>query len=195
MYTGDKPSSFSTMAAHNLIFLNVKTWDKRIYFADQISHEGAHLVFFTSTFKSKTGLFKCAFDTPISEVRHCEFKRGTVYLRFHGLYTFYQITRTLRECMQSISSADDGFHELNGRFVFHMKRFQLMLDLFSKMDILSDEGLAWFEMFQNSYADLLQTLEPLQGLYKLGNQTYDFNLKIFRETNNMFFGPMSITGD
>lgn len=80
IYAANEFGSFASMTSQNLIYLNAKPWATRIYFADQVSHEAGHLVFFVLTFKSKSKMFKYPYYTMLKDIPGSNFTRGTVYL-------------------------------------------------------------------------------------------------------------------
>ena len=185
LFNARHPNSFATLSAHNMVFLNVNSWDREFFFVDHLSHEGSHVIFFTLTFESKFELFNCAFDTPVTAFKDIPLRQGTIYLRFHGLFTFMEMTKTLNFCMNSHYGHDDTIHEIRGRFIFHMQRFKLMIDIFERLDIFKKEGWSWFEMFKKNYALLLPAFKELENRYSVRDQPYDFNYAIFAGANNL----------
>lgn len=183
LFTARLPYSFATLSIHNMIFMNVNLWDTEIFFVDHFSHEGAHVIFFTITYDSKVRMFTCPFNTPATDIKSLGLNHGTIYLRFHGLFTFQEIARSLALCMASLPSSDKNQDEIRGRLIFQMERFRLMLDLFSDKEILAAEGLQWFESFKETYKNLTAQYNAVAGMYDLSDQPYDFSYKIFTEKN------------
>ena len=193
LFTSERQNSFAVMTAHNMIFLNVNDWDDEIFFADHISHEGAHVNFFTLTYESKYELFKCHFNTPLENLLSGYGRHHSVYLCFHGLFTFVEITKCLGQCLEK--HPENGafsarqIHDINGRFIFHMQRYKTAIGLFESLDILKQDGLEWFSLFKEHYHRLEEKYNKLAPLYSLKGQPYDFNSKIFAEMNALHLPP------
>jgi hypothetical protein len=183
LFSSEVQNSFAVMTAHNMIFLNVHPWDDEIFFADHISHEGGHLVFYTLTFESKYQLFQCSFHTPIGNFIGELGKYGSVYMFFHGLSTFVEITTTLVKCIDDPIFSDRQRRDTIGRFIFHMHRFKNQLKTFDEIAIFEPEGQNWFFLFKKVFASMEPKFAELQPLYSLANQPYDFNSKVFAELN------------
>jgi len=186
LFSAQKPNSFAVLKAHNMIFLNVNKWNTEMFFADHVSHEGAHITFFTFTYESKYQLFKCDPHTLFSEVTGNAWEHSTIYLRFHGLFTYYEITKGLEVYINNKSNPQRNLHEAKGRQAFHLKRFKLSIDPFEEsIDIFSSEGIKWFEMFKEHYFRLEHEYGEILNDFNLNEQPYDFNSEIFEKQNSL----------
>ncbi|RBL89288.1 hypothetical protein [Chitinophaga flava] len=185
LFHSERQNSFAVLSAHNMIFLNVNTWDDEVFFADHISHEGGHVTYFTLTYESKSRLFDCHYNTPLGDLIGEPGRYPAVYLFFHGLFTFVEITKTLQRCISQPEFSVRQQHDIKGRFIFHMQRFKLSLDMFAGMNIFQEEGRQWFSLFQEQYLEFEEQFQALLPLYNLSGQPYDFNSKIFAAVNDL----------
>lgn len=183
LFTATEPNSFATLVAHNMVFLNVNSWDNEMFFVDHLSHEGAHVTFNTITFESKVRLFKVHHNTDFSEVTGDSNEQSSLYLRFHGLFTFYEITKSLRSCMLSTELSEEHIHEAKGRFAFQLRRFKNSLIRFEKLDVFEKEGRSMFDFFATYYKGLETEYGQMINNYDLLMPSYDFNCKAFKEKN------------
>jgi hypothetical protein len=185
LFTSEEQNSFAVLAAHNMIFLNVHSWDDEVFFVDHISHEGAHCTFFTLTYESKSQLFKCHPNDAIGNFLGEPGKHSSIYLYFHGMFTFVEITKSLAGCLDDSTFSPRQGHDVRGRFVFAMERYKLSIDMFDELSyILTPLGLMWLELFRAQYYSLEARFHELNSLYTLINQPYDFNSKIFAQENH-----------
>jgi hypothetical protein len=183
LFTASRPNSFATMEAQNMVFLNVNPWDNEMFFVDHLSHEGAHVTFYILTYESKLRLFKAHFNTSFSDVTGDPKEHSTVYLRFHGLFTFYEILKSLKGCMLAHNLSAKICHEAKGRFAFQLNRFKMSLESFEKLDIYQEEGLHWLDFFSKEFLKLNKEYGYMVNEYDLKMPTYDFHAKAF-ETKN-----------
>ena len=183
LYTAHEPNSFAVLGAHNMIFLNVNTWDNEMFFVDHLSHEGAHVTFNTITYESKYELFNVNYNAKFSEVSGRTGEHSSVYLRFHGLFTFFEITKSLKSCMVNKHLSAKNIHGARGRFAFQLKRFQTSLNGFEGLDIFKTEGQLWFNLFYKECLKLNNEHGEVKTQYNLSGQSYDFNSKVFEELN------------
>jgi hypothetical protein len=183
LFRAEKPNSFAVMKAHNMIFLNVNTWDTEVFFADHISHEGGHVIFNTLTYESKFEMFTCHHNTAFAEVTGEEREHSSVYLRFHAFFSYYEIMRCIRSCIEHGSLSEKNRREAEGRYVFHAHRFKLALESFEHLDVFKPVGLAWFDFFKAFSLSLQDKYHALEPRYVLNEQPYDFNSSIFEKQN------------
>ena len=183
LFRSGRQHSFAVMSAHNMIFLNVNEWDDEIFFADHISHEGGHVTFFTLTYETRKELFTMPHDTPMGDLVGNPGQYPAIYLYFHGMFTFVEITKTLQGCIGQEGFSLAQQHDIKGRFVFHMQRFKLSLDEFERLGILREEGERWYEVFLKQYKEFEEEYLGLNGVYDFGDQPYDFNSKVFAKLN------------
>lgn len=183
LFTGGETNSFATMQAHNMILLNVSPEDNEIYFVDHISHEGAHVTFNTITFKSKVDLFKYDYNIDFSEITGSRSDAGNLYLRFHGLFTFFEITKSLLSCMLKLNCSDEKLHEVEGRFAFQLRRFGRALKRFENVDIFEKEGQLWFDFLLKEYSKLYKKYGFMVEQYDLSLGSYDFAYSHFNKKN------------
>lgn len=183
LFTASRPNSFATIEVQNMVFLNVNPWDNELFFVDHLSHEGAHVTFNILTYESKLKLFKVHFNTNFSDVTGDPEEHSTVYLRFHGLFTFYEILKSLKGVMLTNTLSAKRIHEAKGRFAFQLNRFRISLQSFEKLDIYLDEGLFWLEFFSKEYLKLEKEFGHMAKEYDLKMPTYDFNAKVFENKN------------
>lgn len=185
VFTANEPNSFAVLTAHNMIFLNVNPWDNEMFFADHISHEGGHVTFNTLTYESKYNLFNCNPHTKLADITGLSWEHSTVYLRFHGLYSYLQISQCLYSCINNEKLSKQNIHEAKGRFVFHVLRYKMSLDVFENINIFRPEGLEWFNIFKEHYLKIEKQYELLHPYYNLYEQPYDFNTMLFEEQNSL----------
>ncbi len=183
LFNAAQPNSFAVMKAHNMIFLNVNVWDSEMFFADHISHEGGHVIFNTLTYESKFEMFNCHHNTNFSEVTGVEREHSSVYLRFHALFSYLEITKCIESCINNNALSKRNVHEAKGRYVFHVFRFKLAIESFEKINVFKEEGLAWFNFFKKHYRTLEEKYNELETMYVLDDQPYDFNSSIFEKRN------------
>jgi len=183
LYQATKPNCFAAMTAHNLIFLNVRNWNTEMFFVDHICHEGAHITFNTLTYESKYGLFKVPPNTNFSDVCGNPQQHSTLYLRFHGLFTYLEITKALELCVESKDLPRASIWEAKGRLVFHIYKFKLAIACFEGLDIFSQQGLIWYEYFINRADQLEKRHVEMKKIFNFEEQTYDFNSEIFKKEN------------
>jgi hypothetical protein len=183
-FTSTSPNSFATLEVHHMIFFNVNKWNNELFFVDHLSHEGAHITFYTLTYKSKSRLFKYHHNTPFSEVIEKSDDRVSLYLRFHGLFTFIEILKSLKNCFNDSTLSIETIHEVKGRFAFQLERFGFSLEPFEKkQEILTDEGKNWFNFFKEEYLKLYEEHGCLIDEYDLLMPAYDFNSETFLQKN------------
>lgn len=187
LFSAKAPNSFADMKMHNAICLNVNSWNTEIFFVDHISHEGAHLNFNTLTYESKNRFFKIPLDTLFSEVTGQSYEHSTLYLRFHGLYTFYEITATLEKVIFNEDISSEKLHEAKGRLIYHLHGYGLAIKTFGNLDIFKEDGLALFNMFKLHQNHLSEKYSSWKHIYIFNEQPYDFNLEIFKKQNFQFF--------
>jgi hypothetical protein len=185
LFSAKTPNSFVDMKMHNMICLNVNAFDTEFFFVDHISHEGAHLTFNTLTYESKNDFFTVPFDTPFSEATGQNFEHSTIYLRFHGIYTYYEIMKTLEKVILTETLTEEKMHETKGRFIFHLHAFALAIESFEKLDVFKEDGLKLFNYFRNYYSDLAKRYNSWKKMYLFNEQPYDFNLEIFKRQNKI----------
>lgn len=183
LFTATQQNSFAVLSAHNMIFLHVNPWDDEIFFADHISHEGAHVTYFTLTYETRQQLFTINCNTPLGDLVGNPGHYPSVYLFFHGMFTFTEITKTLQGCIDLAGLTPLQQHDVKGRFIFHMQRFKLSLDMFAELNVFKEEGAAWYALFLAQYEAFEQQYTSLLPLYNLTGQPYDFNSKTFADIN------------
>lgn len=186
LFNPTDPNCFAVFAAHNTVFLNVKDWDTELFFLDHLSHEGSHVVFNTLTFESKSRLFKFPYDMSFSEATGRKDEHSTLYLRFHGLFTFIEILKTLKAAMHSSILTDEMVHEAKGRIAFQLKRFENSLKSFDGLDIFREEGRVWYNFFVSEYDKFQTELGFIRSEFDMSQQSYDFNWDIFRKLNPVY---------
>ena len=184
LFKGEQPNSFAVMTAHNMIFLNVNDWDSEMFFVDHISHEGGHITFFTLTYESKNEMFNCNFNTNFNEITGNSLEHGTIYLRFHALFSYMQITQSLYWSILNIA-AERELIEAKGRFIFHMKNFNRALSTFRNSTYYKPIGLYWYNIFIEHYNKLEKTYLNIKNEYLIDEQPYDFNWEIFKKQNHL----------
>jgi hypothetical protein len=184
LFTSEKQNSFAVLTAHNMIFLNIHSWDDEVFFVEHISHEGAHSTFFTLTYETKSQLFKCHHNEPIGDFVGEPGKYSSIYLYFHGMFTFIEITKSLSGCLDVPTFSHRQYHDIRGRFIFAMERYKLSIDMFDNIsDVLTTAGREWLEIFRAHFHSLEASFKKLYPLYTLINQPYDFNSQIFAQEN------------
>ncbi|UXE68934.1 MAG: hypothetical protein KA713_10280 [Chryseotalea sp. WA131a] len=183
LFTAKEPNSFASLEIHNMIFFNVNSWDNEMYFVDHLSHEGAHITFNTLTYDSKFKLFKFHYNMSFSEISGTHDDSNSLYLRFHGLFTFVEITKSLISCIESKVLSEENIHEAKGRLAFQLRRFKNSLSDFNGLDVFESEGLLWFNFFSKVYMEIEKEYGQLVSKYDLSMPSYDFNSKVFREAN------------
>ena len=179
IYSASQPYSFAAMSAHNMIFFNVKRHDNELYFFDHLAHEGAHVTFNTLSYKSKTHFFKYPHHTPFSIASGNPEEHSTLYLRFHGLFTFYEITKSWEQFIFYEKASAIKIHEAKGRFAFQLNRFKQALTSFENLDIFEPEGLKWYEFFKEKYSELYTKYGFMRKDYDFSDQSYDFDPQVF----------------
>ncbi|MBW8687982.1 hypothetical protein [Chitinophaga rhizophila] len=183
LFNATQQNSFAVLSAHNMIFLCVNPWDDEIFFADHISHEGAHVTYFTLTYETKQQLFTVNCNTPLGDLVGNPGHYPSIYLFFHGMFTFVEITKTLQGCIDREGLTHMQQHDVKGRFIFHMQRFKLSLDMFEELNLFKEEGAAWYTLFKAQYEAFEEQYLALLPQYNLTGQPYDFNSKVFAEIN------------
>lgn len=183
LFDGAAPNPFAGMKAHNMIFLNVRNQGRKLFFADRVSHEGAHVLFFSLTYESKYNLFECPPETPFNRITNNEKDHGIIYLRFHGLFTYLSILSWLLQYPGKYKDDKKDMHEIKGRTLFHFTRFQGLLDKFSALAIFKEEGHRWMKIFKDFLAQHLDIYQELQSLYSIEEQPYDFEYGKFKQLN------------
>jgi hypothetical protein len=183
LFRGRQPNCFAIMKAHCMIFLNVKERDKEIFFVDHISHEGAHVTFNTITYESKYNLFKHHFNENFATITGNEYEHSSIYLRFHGLFTYYEIIKGIERCMKSNDFSIVNMHEIKGRFVFLLSRYKTALEVFQSLDVFKEEGLKWMNIFKTQYDRLEAEHGEMLNHFIIDEQPYDFNSQVFLKQN------------
>ncbi|RAJ19755.1 hypothetical protein [Pedobacter cryoconitis] len=183
LFNSETPNSFAVLAAHSMVFFNVNSWDNEMFFVDHFSHEGSHVIFNILTFKSKITLFKLPYVTTFAVASGKQEEHSTIYLRFHGLFTFIEIIKSLMAVIKSKKVSVAAVHEAKGRIGFQLKRFENSLKSFEGLDLFQQEGLIWFRYFESHYVEFEREIGYLRTSYDLSYQSYDFNSKVFNELN------------
>jgi hypothetical protein len=183
LFTGKEPNSFAGINAHCMIFLNVNTWDNELFFVDHVTHEGAHVTFNTITYDTKNELFQALPDSLFADVSGNQGEHGTVYLRFHGLYTYLELTRCFAKLIHDETLSPEIRHEARGRFLFHTHKFKLAIQPFEQPGLLKPEGERWMHVFRERYETLVADFNALKNGYDLTYQQYDFHTRIFELQN------------
>lgn len=183
VFDGAAPNPFATLKAHNMIFINTRDQGGKLFFADRISHEGGHVIFFSLTYESKYKLFHCHPNTPFVEITKNEEDHGTIYLRFHGLFTYLSILGWLLAYSEKSLDEREEIHELKGRTLFHLQRFHILLQKFSVLSVFEPEGERWLEIFEDFSNRNSDTYLALSEQYSIEGQPYDFSYEIFKALN------------
>lgn len=183
LFEGEKPYSFASLSVHNMIFLNTKPNNNEIFFLEHIAHEGGHVLFNTLTFKTKKEIFTVPYNTPFKEVSGIEWEHADTYSRFHGLFTFTEITSNLLAAYNSNLFSGIKLHELKGRILFILTRYELQLESFEIKDLYTKEGTKWMNCFRETFNKAKHLLEELDKELTLNKQPYDFDFDIFLEKN------------
>ncbi|MEH6306933.1 hypothetical protein RYH73_14870 [Olivibacter sp. CPCC 100613] len=184
LFNGTEPNSFAVFGAHNMVFLNVNHWDNEMFFIDHLSHEGSHVIFNTLTYYSKQSeLFNVSYDTSFAEITGRKEEHSDLYSRFHGLFTFVEILKSLKSTLTMQQIDHKLVHETYGRIAFQLNRFDNSLKSFKGLGIFKEEGLLWFRYFENEFEELNNEFGHLRTKYKLSSPTYDFNGQVFLERN------------
>jgi hypothetical protein len=184
LFSSEKQNSFAVISAHNMIFLNVKIGDTEIYFAEHICHEGAHVTFNTLTYETKYTLFKVPFNSNFGEITDFSGDHSTIYLRFHGLFTYFEETKFLEIYMNTKNISHKNAHEAKGRFALNLMRFKISIDMFnSAKNLLNKDGMKWLQLFQEHYFRIEKAYGYMSDNYKLDEQPYDFDINIFKKYN------------
>ncbi|HEX2630743.1 MAG TPA: hypothetical protein VHM26_17120 [Chitinophagaceae bacterium] len=183
LFDGAAPYPFAGMKAHNMVFLNVRNQGRKLFFADRVSHEGGHVLFFSLTYESKYNLFKCPPETPFSQITQNGKDHGLIYLRFHGLFTYLSILSWLLQYPLKYKDNKKEMHEIKGRTLFHFSRFETLLDKFLVLDIFEEEGQRWMKIFRDFLDRNRTTYQELSKLYSIEEQPYDFEYGKFKQLN------------
>lgn len=183
LFTETALNSFAALEIHNMIFLNANSWDMEMFYVDHLSHEGAHITFNTLTYESKFSLFKQHYNTAFSQITGDSADHGSLYLSFHGLFTFVEILESLKSCMLNEALSPEVIHEAKGRFAFQLQRFKNSLNTFLELDIVEGEGQQWLDFFLRKYRIIDNEYGHLPKEYTLLMPSYDFNAPAFERNN------------
>jgi hypothetical protein len=183
VFDGAAPNPFAAMKAHNMIFINTRDQGGKLFFADRISHEGGHVIFFSLTYESKYTLFHCHPNTPFLEITKNNDDHGTIYLRFHGLFTYLSILGWLLEYSKKSLNDREEVHELKGRTLFHLQRFHILLQKFLVLSVFEPEGERWLKVFEDFFNRNGDTYMKLAEQYSIEGQPYDFSYEMFNSFN------------
>lgn len=185
LFSSRQQNSFTLMAMQNMIFLNVQPLDSEVSLIEQISHEVSHIIYFIITHNSKYNLFNCDINTPLEKIVGIQLAdRSSIYLKFHGLYTYVGITKNLFRCIERGNLSSRLIHEAKGRFVFCMLKFLITIEEFKRFNVLKTEGEKWFNYFIAEFESLKNEFNDMSGNYKFLTQSdYCFNTKYFESEN------------
>src|SRR2546426_2901954 len=86
LYNAELPTSFATMSAHGVAFLNVKDDNDEVFFVDDLAHQCGHVLFNALTQEKERFLARPA-DTPMRDFCHDQEDPRTLYSALHGLFT------------------------------------------------------------------------------------------------------------
>jgi len=113
-------------------------------------------------------------------------EHSTVYLRFHGLFTFVEIVKSLAGLIENEILNERDLNEVKGRLAFQLRRFENSLKSFKGLDIFQTEGLTFYNFFKSSYKKFNKKYKHLRTTYDLSDQSYDFNSEVFHSLNPLF---------
>jgi hypothetical protein len=106
---------------------------------------------------------------------YADWEHGTIHLRFHGLFTYYEITKYLKAYVNNKNNSHKNFYEAKGRLAFHLRRFKLGIDSFEILGIFLPEGANWFELFKKYYHHLESEYGEMLNNVDLTDKPYGFN--------------------
>jgi hypothetical protein len=186
LYEAEEPFSFATLTAHNMIFLNVPKKATEIFFIEHLAHEGAHVLFNTLTFKSKNSLFKVHYDSLFKDISSVEWEHGTLYSRFHGLFTYNEISKALFGLLNHKDLTREQNIEIKTRLLLILKRFEVQIEAFKDIDyIIEKEGSYWMKIFISTFEKLKYLIPVFYQEVNIENQSYDFDYDIFLKNNDI----------
>lgn len=71
----------------------------------------------------------------------------------------------------------------NGKTVVVMKRFRTGIVMFSIPNLLTEEGLVWYDLFANTFNQLYERKNELIDSIDVSNQSYVFSFESLKKTN------------
>lgn len=181
IYKGQHPSSFATIRAHGVAFLNATNAIDDVFFLEDMIHQCGHILF-TAITSEPTDYLAVDPDTPMSEVAPVD-SLNSLYSAFQGLFTQANINYCLHTCYQQRVFSGRKEHELIGRFSDDMKRFATALERLGRRELYTDRGWFFYNTFREVFVDLYRVNHGLINAFDTSNQPYVFNYDAFLEAN------------
>tara|TARA_B110001469_G_C9623431_1_gene310935 strand:+ start:235 stop:1446 length:1212 start_codon:yes stop_codon:yes gene_type:complete len=188
-----KRNSFAILSVHNTIFLNAFQENyNEVFFIEDISHQGGHVIFNTIISGQTNVLFKADSNLRFTNtgLATTKLEGRTLFVIIHALFTYYLITQCLDACIDNkVFDCKHKLHEAIGRLAFVVIKFKIDLKLLNQTDsdgnnlYLTDQGMLFFNLYKSHFTQINEKWKEKIINLKLTNQPYNFSYQKFLKLN------------
>lgn len=170
-------NSFASLNSHGIAFFNVLHDQDEAFFVDEIVHQCGHIVFNSVTTR-RADFIAIDPDGPLSALSGNLSDHRKIYDAFHGLFTEYMMSRTLRVLDEARVFSGRQAHEVFGRLSFIARKFKRDLGFYAAPGVFTPLG-------QEFYKHLVDTCDELQlrrrdlFVTDMTDQPYNFSYALF----------------
>jgi hypothetical protein len=180
LFRSTELNSCAGVSAHGVAFLNLALGDTEAFFADDLTHQGGHVVFNAFTAQRRDFL-RIDPETPIGDLTGGP-ERRSVYTVFHGVYTEIMMIETLRAVDELGLLGGELAHEVLGRLACIFQKSRIDRKNLDREGLFTDLGQMIFDHFKEA-TDSVSHARPDLGLYDMRGQPYNFDLGLFTRRN------------
>jgi hypothetical protein len=187
LYCAEAPNSFAALSAHGAIFCNVADGENEIALLEDVTHQGAH-VLFNAFAHTPSRLLRIDPETPIRDLSSEQGETRTLFEAFHGLFTYTLICRVLSAVHDADELSELQSHEVLARLGLTLCKYRSDLARLDIAGAYTMAGQRCFNAFAAEYA-LLQARYAGRTRFDYDNQPYVFDYRRFVERNG---GPFPV---